>query len=221
MQTLDFEQARANMIAQQIRTWDVLDDRVLKSLERLPREAFVPKDLRHLAFVDMELPLGEGQIMLAPKVEARLLQELSLKANDEALEIGTGSGYMAGLLSLHCRTVTTVEKYSSLAAFAQNNLQLAQRTNVTVLEGNGLLEDPRWAHRQFDVIVLTGGLVEIPEFVSSLLRPQGRLVALVGVAPIMQAVLLEQTRYSSRRFSLFETLTQTLEDTPVRERFDF
>jgi protein-L-isoaspartate(D-aspartate) O-methyltransferase len=221
MQTLDFEQARANMIAQQIRTWDVLDDRVLKSLERLPREAFVPKDYRHLAFVDMELPLGEGQVMLAPKVEARLLQELSLKANDEALEIGTGSGYMAGLLSLHCRTVTTVEKYSSLAAFAQNNLQLAQRTNVTVLEGNGLLEDPRWAHRQFDVIVLTGGLVEIPEFVSSLLRPQGRLVALVGVAPIMQAVLLEQTRYSSRRFSLFETLTQTLEDTPVRERFDF
>ncbi len=221
MQTLDFEQARANMIAQQIRTWDVLDDRVLKSLERLPREEFVPHDLRHLAFVDMELPLGEGQVMLAPKVEARLLQELSLKANDEALEIGTGSGYMAGLLSLHCRTVTTVEKYSSLVALAQANLQRAQRTNVTVLEGNGLLEDPRWAHRQFDVIVLSGGLIEIPEVLSGLLRPQGRLVALVGHAPIMQAVLFEQTRYSSRRFSLFETLTQMLEDAPVRERFDF
>ena len=221
MQTLDFEQARANMIAQQIRTWDVLDDRVLKSLERLPREEFVPNDLRHLAFVDMELPLGEGQVMLAPKVEARLLQELSLKANDEALEIGTGSGYMAGLLSLHCRTVTTVEKYSSLVALAQANLQRAQRTNVTVLEGNGLLEDPRWAHRQFDVIVISGGLIKIPEILSGLLRPQGRLVALVGHAPIMQAVLFEQTRYSSRRFGLFETLTQMLEDAPVRERFDF
>ena len=221
MQTLDFEQARANMIAQQIRTWDVLDDRVLKSLERLPREAFVPKDLRHLAFVDMELPLGEGQVMLAPKVEARLLQELSLKANDEALEIGTGSGYMAGLLSLHCRTVTTVEKYSSLAAFAQANLQLAQRTNVNVLEGNGLLEDPRWAHRQFDVIVISGGLAEIPEIIPKLLRPLGRLVAMVGSAPIMQAVLIEQTRFSSRSFGLFETLTQPLEDVPLAQSFDF
>jgi protein-L-isoaspartate(D-aspartate) O-methyltransferase len=209
------------MIAQQIRTWDVLDDRVLKSLERLPREEFVPNNLRHLAFVDMELPLGEGQCMLAPKVEARLLQELSLKANDEALEIGAGSGYMAGLLSLHCRTVTTVEKYSSLVALAQANLQRAQRTNVTVLEGNGLLEDPRWAHRQFDVIVISGGLIKIPEILSGLLRPQGRLVALVGHAPIQQAILFEQTRYSSRRFGLFETLTQMLEDAPVHERFDF
>jgi len=221
MQTLDIQQARANMIAQQIRPWEVLDDRVLKSLERLPREQFVPNELQHLAFVDMELPLGHGQVMLAPKVEARILQELSLKANDEALEIGTGSGYMAGLLSLQCRTVTSVEKYSGLAAFAQNNLEAAQRQNVTVLEGNGLLEDPRWAHRQFDVIVLSGGLPEVPEAFLKLLRPNGRLIALVGKAPIMQAVLIEQTRFSSRRFGLFETLTQPLEDLPLAERFDF
>lgn len=221
MQTLDVEQARANMIAQQIRPWDVLDDRVLKCLQRLPREQFVPRDLQHLAFVDMELPIGQGQVMLAPKVEARMLQELSLKANDEALEIGTGSGYMAGLLSLQCRTVTSVEKYPTLVELAQSNLQAAQRQNVTVLEGNGLLEDPRWAHRQFDVIVVTGGLPEVPEALLKLLRPQGRLIALIGKAPIMQAVLVEQTRYSSRRFGLFETLTHALEDIPLAQSFEF
>ncbi|MGA0992750.1 MAG: protein-L-isoaspartate O-methyltransferase, partial [Burkholderiaceae bacterium] len=96
-----------------------------------------------------------------------------------------------------------------------------QRQNVTVLEGNGLLEDPRWAHRQFDVIVLSGGLPEVPEAFLKLLRPNGRLIALVGKAPIMQAVLIEQTRFSSRRFGLFETLTQPLEDLPLAERFDF
>ncbi len=221
MQTLNFEQARANMIAQQIRPWDVLDDRVLKCLERLPREQFVPDTLRHLAFVDMELPLGQDQVMLAPKVEARILQELSLKANDEALEIGAGSGYMAGLLSLLCRTVTTVELQAELALFAQDNLQAAQRSNITVLKGNGLWEDPRWAHRQFDVIVVSGGLPEVPEGLLKLLRPQGRLVAMVGHAPIMQAILIEQTRFSSRRFALFETLTRPLDAIPVTQPFDF
>lgn len=221
MQTLDVEQARANMITQQIRPWDVLDDGVLKCLQRLPREQFVPEDLQHLAFVDMELPIGEGQVMLAPKVEARMLQELSLKANDEALEIGSGSGYLAGLLSLQCRTVTSVEKYPSLVELAQSNLQAAQRQNVTVLEGNGLLEDPRWAHRQFDVIVVSGGLPEIPKVFLKLLRPRGRLIALIGKAPIMQAVLVEETRFSKRQFGLFETLTQDLEDIPLRDRFEF
>ncbi|MEK9811451.1 MAG: protein-L-isoaspartate O-methyltransferase [Bordetella sp.] len=221
MQTLDVEQARANMIVQQIRPWDVLDDGVLKCLQRLPREQFVPEYLQHLAFVDMELPIGEGQVMLAPKVEARMLQELSLKANDEALEIGSGSGYLAGLLSLQCRTVTSVEKYPSLVELAQSNLQAAQRQNVTVLEGNGLLEDPRWAHRQFDVIVVSGGLPEIPKVFLKLLRPRGRLIALIGKAPIMQAVLVEETRFSKRQFGLFETLTQDLEDIPLRDRFEF
>lgn len=221
MQTLDVEQARANMIVQQIRPWDVLDDGVLKCLQRLPREKFVPEYLQHLAFVDMELPIGEGQVMLAPKVEARMLQELSLKANDEALEIGSGSGYLAGLLSLQCRTVTSVEKYPSLVELAQSNLQAAQRQNVTVLEGNGLLEDPRWAHRQFDVIVVSGGLPEIPKVFLKLLRPRGRLIALIGKAPIMQAVLVEETRFSKRQFGLFETLTQDLEDIPLRDRFEF
>ncbi len=140
------ELARAKMIEQQIRPWNVLDPNVLDLLKSIRREAFVPRTHRHLAFVDMEVPLPEAQVMLAPKVEARLLQELNLNPTDRVLEIGTGSGFMAALLARMSAHVLSVEKYDSLMQLAQSNLSDADITNVELVLGNGLGDHPRWAH---------------------------------------------------------------------------
>ena len=132
------ENARSKMIEQQIRPWNVLDPNVLELLAEIRREDFVPKTHRHLAFVDMEVPLPEHQVMLAPKVEARLLQELNLSPDDQVLEIGTGSGFMAALLARQSGKVLTIEKYEQLAAMAQENLNQAGISNVEVVRGLGV-----------------------------------------------------------------------------------
>lgn len=222
----DLEAARRKMIEQQIRPWDVLDPMVLELLADIHREDFLPDSHRHLAFVDMEVPLPEGQVMLAPKVEARLLQELNLKRSDRILEIGTGSGFMAALLARCGAEVLSIEKYPQLKEMAEGNLQRAGLTNVTVVHGNGLEENPRWAHVNFDAIMISGAVEKIPEHLINCLNPGGRLVAIVGTAPVMQARLVERVSSLAagsnlRSTSLFETLTQPLEDAPKTSRFRF
>ena len=188
---MNIEQARFNMVEQQIRPWDVLDQQVLDLLFVVKREDFVPAAYRNLAFADMEIPIGQGQVMLAPRVEARLLQELGVKKSDRVLEIGTGSGYMAALLAARAEHVVTVELDPGLAAQARSNLERAGVTNVTVEEGNGARG---WPQRgPYDVIVLSGSVpVLAPEFLKQL-RVGGRLAAIIGDAPVMEAQLITCT----------------------------
>ena len=223
---LNIENARSKMIEQQIRPWNVLDPNVLDLLTRVQREAFIPKSHRHLAFVDMEVPLPEHQVMLAPKVEARLLQELNLTPTDKTLEIGTGSGFMAALIARLAASVLTVEKAPALAGFAQTNLNNANITNVEIVQANGLIENPRWAHVGFDAIAISGAVEKIPDHLIGLLNPGGRLVAITGQAPVMQAVLIERVgdapvNQGVRSTVLFETLTRLLDDAPKISHFKF
>lgn len=222
----DIESARFNMIEQQIRPWNVLDSNVLELLSVVRREDFVPESHRHLAFVDMEIPLPEHQVMLAPKVQARLLQELDLSPTDKVLEIGTGSGYMTALMARLAAHVLSVEKYESLTALAQSNLAHAGISNVELVTANGLAENPRWAHVGFDAIAITGAVQSVPQHLIERLNPAGRLVAIVGQPPVMQAVLIERAdaRHAGsglRSTVLFETLTQPLEDAPKVSQFQF
>ncbi len=224
-EVLDFEMARSKMIEQQIRPWNVLDPNVLEILQRVHREDFVPSQHRHLAFVDMEIPLPEGQVMLAPKIEARMLQELNLTPSDRVLEIGTGSGHMAALLAQVAANVLSVEKHSSLADMARENLTKAGISNVEIQQANGLAEGPRWAHTGFDCVVISGALQAVPEHLMQSLKSGGRLVAIIGEPPAMQAILVERAAGNIadglRTTVLFETLTKYLEDAPKKSRFRF
>jgi len=185
---MNIEQARFNMIEQQIRTWEVLDDSVLSLLSVVKRENFVPAAYRSMAFVDTEVPLAHGQSMLAPKVEARLLQELAVQRHERVLEIGAGSGYMAALLAHKAQHVTTLEIVPELARFAADNLRRAWVGNATVLEADASQAPP--VDAPFDVIVLSGSVAAVPRALLGQLKPGGRLVAIVGQLPIMRAVLM-------------------------------
>ena len=175
---MNVEQARFNMIEQQIRTWEVLDDSVLSLLSVVKREEFVPAAYRSMAFVDTEVPLPKGQSMLAPKVEARLLQELAVQRHERVLEVGSGSGYMAALLAQKAQHVTTLEIDPGLAAFASDNLKRAWVMNVTVMNADASQAPP--VDGPFDVIVLSGSVAEVPPVLLGQLKPGGRLVAIVG-----------------------------------------
>lgn len=182
------ERARANMIEQQIRTWEVLDDSVLSLLSVVKREDFLPAAYRSMAFVDTEVPLPNGQSMLAPKVEARLLQELAVQRHERVLEVGAGSGYMAALLAHKAQHVTTLEIDPELARFATENLHRAWVGNVSVLQADASQAPP--VDGPFDVIVLSGSVAELPRALLSQLKPAGRLTAIVGQLPVMRAVLV-------------------------------
>ncbi|MCE1239401.1 MAG: protein-L-isoaspartate O-methyltransferase [Azonexaceae bacterium] len=216
---MNFEQARFNMIEQQIRPWDVLDPQVLDLLFVIKREDFVPAAYRNLAFADMEIPLGSGQSMLAPRVEARLLQELNLRKSDRALEVGTGSGYMAALLAARVEHVVTLETDAELAATARDNLQRAGIANVNVEQADGL---QGWAARApYDVIVLSGAVPDVPQALLKQLRVGGRLVAVVGSAPVMEAQLITcvgEGVYNT--INLFETVVPAL-NMPAKAEFVF
>ena len=185
---MNIEQARFNMIEQQIRTWEVLDDSVLSLLAVVKREDFVPPAYRSMAFVDTEVPLPNGQAMLAPKVEARLLQELAVQRHERVLEVGAGSGYMAALLAHKAQHVTTLEIDPELARFAADNLKRAWVMNATVLNVDASKALP--VDGPFDVIVLSGSVAEVPQTLLGQLKPGGRLVAIVGQLPVMRAVLV-------------------------------
>ena len=217
---MNIEQARFNMIEQQIRPWDVLDQGVLSLLSVVKREDFVPPAYRSMAFVDTEVPLPNGQSMLAPKVEARLLQELAMQRHERVLEIGTGSGYMAALLAHKGHHVTTVEIDAELAGFAADNLKRAWVMNATVINADGSKALP--VEGPFDVIVLSGSVAEVPRSLLGQLKPGGRLSGIVGQLPSMQAVLV--TRGPESGFGtveLFDTVAPRLVGFGEPSRFTF
>jgi len=210
---MNFEQARFNMVEQQIRPAEVLDQAVLDLLFVVKREDFVPSGYRRLALADTEIPLGQGATMLAPRIEAHALQALGLKKHERILEIGAGSGYMAALLGAHADHVWTIEIDSTLAAMAQENLRRAGVTNVSVETGDGLAGLP--GHAPFDVILLSGSVTEVPKALLDQLKPGGRLFAVVGAEPVMEAILVVREGDDFRTTTLFETVVPALREAAV------
>lgn len=217
---MNVEQARFNMIEQQIRPWEVLDQGVLSLLAVVRREEFVPPAYRALAFIDTEVPLTEGQCMLAPRVEARLLQELKLARHEHVLEIGAGSGYMAALLAHQADRVTTLEIRPTLAAMARANLQRAGIGNAQVVEADGAKGHA--AQAPFDAIVLSGSVADVPAALLAQLKVGGRLVAIVGQEPVMRAVHIGRVADQQyKRVELFDTVAPRLEGFGEPTRFQF
>ena len=217
---MDVEHARFNMIEQEIRTWEVLDPAILELLSKVKREAFAPAAYRALAFVDMEIPLGHGEKMLQPKLEARMLQELMLKNTDRVLEIGTGSGYMTALLAHLAEHVYSVDINAEFTRAAGEKLLAHAIANVTLETGDAALGWP--SHGPYDAIVLTGSTPILPKSFQESLKPGGRLLAIVGEPPVMQAQLV--TRVAREAFSsvgLFETCIAPLKNAVHPERFVF
>jgi len=217
---MDIERARFNMIESQVRTWEVLDQAVLDTLAAVKREEFVPPQYRSLAFVDMDIPLGHGEAMLAPKLEARLLQELTLRRSDRVLEVGTGSGYMAALLAHLVAQVHSIELHPDLSQSASEKLARAGISNAVLRVGNGALG---WLEEgPFDAIVLTGSVPIIPAGLREQLAPGGRLLAIVGEAPAMTARLVTQVSPGVyNETGLFETCISPLREVRQPERFVF
>jgi protein-L-isoaspartate(D-aspartate) O-methyltransferase len=222
---MDMEHARYNMIEQQIRTWSVLDQDILDLLSIVHREDFVPPAYRTMAFTDMEIPLTvggrvTGETMLAPKVEARILQELAVRKHESVLEIGTGSGHMAALLAHRARHVDTLEIDPDLARFATANLARAVIGNVTVRTADG--SDAAINLPSYDVIVLSGSVSSVPDRLLAKLNAGGRLTAIVGELPVMQAQVLRRAQGTGwTTTSLFETVARPLRGFPVRSGFKF
>jgi protein-L-isoaspartate(D-aspartate) O-methyltransferase len=217
---MNTEQARFNMIEQQIRPWDVLDPGVLSLLAVVKREDFVPPAHRSMAFFDTEVPLIHGQYMLAPKLEARMLQELGVRRHERVLEIGAGSGYMAALLSHKARQVITLEIDPEIAKMAVDNLKNAAVSNVSVVEADG--SKPLPMAGPFDAILLSGSVATVPQSLLAELKVGGRLVAIVGQEPVMCAVLV--TRLGEKEFrsvNLFDTVAPRLLGFEEPSRFYF
>lgn len=212
---MNFERARSNMIEQQIRPARLVDPQVVDALYVVRREAFVPAQYLDLAFADLEIPLGHGQSMLKPSLEARVLQALGLRESDRVLEIGTGSGYSAALLAANAAQVISIERVPELALQAQKKLQEAGTSNVAVMAGEGL---NGWAENQpYDAIVLSGAVPEVPAVLLAQLRPGGRLLAFVGEATLVQArrmTCIEPGVFATE--NLFETRVPALACTNQR-----
>ena len=217
---MNIEQARFNMIEQQIRPWDVLDLNVLALLAMVRREDFVPAAYKALAFVDCEVPLGHGQVMLTPKVEARLLQEAQVQRHERVLEVGAGSGFMAALLAHRAQSVISLEKVPALAQLATANLRRAGVLNASVREMDGSRGLP--GDGPFDVIMLSGSVPEVPQVLLDQLKPGGRLLAIVGQEPVMHGVRI--TRMSATALQsqdLFDTVAPRLSGFDEPSRFSF
>jgi protein-L-isoaspartate(D-aspartate) O-methyltransferase len=217
---MNLEQARTNMVEQQIRTWEVLDQDVLDLLYLVPREDFVPEKHRALAFSEIEIPIGEGERMWQPKMEARVLQELNIRKTDRVLEVGTGSGYLTALMSHRASHVISVEIRPALAQFGRANLERHGADNVTLEIGDAARGWPR--HAPYDVIVLTGSTPLLPRAFPEALSPGGRLFAVVGEAPAMTARLVVATTPGTwRSTDLFETVIAPLVNAERPPRFKF
>ena len=224
---MNVEQARFNMIEQQIRPWDVLDAHVLELLAVVKREDFVPPAFRALAFADMQIPLSDneagiaaGQVMLEPRIEARILQDLQVAKHEKVLEIGTGSGFMAALLGHRAQRVLSLEIDNGLAAFARANLQRAGVLNVEVRVADGATADLS-ADGPFDVIALSGSVAMVPERLVQMLKPGGRLMGIVGSEPIMRATLVQQTAMGALVTQPWDEKVPRLLNFPEPSRFKF
>ena len=217
---MNFEQARLNMIEQQIRTWDVLDQKVLDLIARIHREDFIPEEYRQLALADVQLPLLHGQCTMTPKMEARLLQALDIKKSDKVLEIGTGCAYLTALLAASAVHVTSVDIYPEFTEQAAEKLSRYHLNNVTLETGDaahGWSKNSPW-----DVIVVTGSVPVLETCFQEQLSDGGRLFVIVGVFPVMEAMLI--TRIGKHEWSrevLFETDLPALISAPVPVKFKF
>jgi protein-L-isoaspartate(D-aspartate) O-methyltransferase len=219
---MSFEKARFNMIEQQVRPWNVLRADVLESLAQIPREAFTPTHLKALAFSDTEIPLPSAlACMMSPKVEARLVHDLDLTGLENVLEIGTGSGYSAALLSRHAAQVVTVEINGGLADEARQKLIEHDCDNVTVIHGDGALPATAANYGPFDAIVLSGSVGLLPEALLSLLKPEGRLLTICGNEPIMHATLVRKVGDQIRTQVLWDANAPRLQNFPELEAFVF
>lgn len=216
--SLNVEQARFNMVEQQVRPWDVLDARVLGVLSTVPRERFVPAAYRNLAFADLAVPLAHGEVMMRPVLEGRVLQALALTGTESVLEIGTGSGFLAACLGKLARDVLSVERHRDLVDAARAALREAGITNVQVEHADGLAGfDPR---REFDAVVLSGAVFRLPAHVKRWVKPGGRLFVIEGESPLQRALLL--THAGDGRFTeetLFETDLPYLANAEPPKRF--
>jgi protein-L-isoaspartate(D-aspartate) O-methyltransferase len=221
MKPFDVERARFNMVEQQIRTWEVLDPEVLELLFTVKREEFVPAAYRTLAFADLEIPLGDGQRMWTPKMEARVLQELAVKDGETVLEIGTGSGYFTALLAARGASVTSVEIDPVRASEARARLARHGFARVRVETGDGARG---WGRDAYDVVVATGSSPVLPAGLVAQVKPGGRMFAVVGEAPVMRARLLRSAGEGAGALvpvDLFETVVPPLVNAPAPERFVF
>jgi protein-L-isoaspartate(D-aspartate) O-methyltransferase len=223
---MNYEQARFNMIEQQIRPWEVLDSQVLALLAVIKREEFVPAAYKALAFADMEIPLSSklqqhpSQCMLSPKVEARILQDLALQKHEKVLEIGTGTGYMAALMGHRSQHVLTLEIDAALAQTARSNLQRAGVYNAEVRAGDGT--DPQMLKGSFDAIVLSGSVAEVPAALLEHLKVGGRLIAVVGFEPVMRATLVTRVGQAAwHTTQAWDTVAPRLLGFPEPSKFSF
>ena len=221
---MNLEKARSNMVEQQIRPWEVLDQDVLDLLYTVPREEFVPPAWRNLAFADLEIPLSEqareGERMWAPKIEARVLQALAPRRTDRVLEVGTGSGYLTALLAHRAAQLYSVEIEPALAAFGKANIARHGVDNVTLETGDGARGYGKWA--PYDIVVLTGSVPLLPRPVLDSLAPGGRVFAIVGDAPVMTAKIVSCSAPGAfRTAELFETVLAPLANCEQPSRFTF
>jgi protein-L-isoaspartate(D-aspartate) O-methyltransferase len=216
--SMNVELARDNMVENQIRTWEVLDARVLEVLGRVRREDFVPERFRNMAFVDVELPLGHGEVMMKPVIEGRVLQALAIENGQRVLEIGTGSGFLTACLAALGGEVVSVEQHEDLASSARQKLKAAGVSNARVETANALVDFEPGA--RFDVVVLTGAVFALPDRVRQWVKPGGRLFAITGESPAMQALLhtrVDESHWTTE--SLFETDLPYLTHASPPQRF--
>ena len=218
--TMDIETARFNMVEQQIRPWEVLDANVLGACAKIPRERFVPDAYRQLAFCDTAIDIGHGQTMMPPKLEARLLQALDVQRADRVLEIGTGNGYLAALLATLAAHVTSIELFEDLSARAKRNLRHAGISNVALHAGDAL---DGWSTAEpYDVIVVTGSSPQRRPLIEQQLSLSGRMFIVIGVAPVMEALLVTRLAKDSwATESLFETELAPLIGAETKPAFEF
>ena len=217
---MNFERARSNMVEQQVRTWEVLDSKVLGLMENVHREDFVPVRYRKLAFADLSVPLAMGQSMMCPRVEGRMLQSLDLQQEDSILEIGTGSGFITACLSVMARRVVSVELFEELYLEAEIRLRDKHMHNVELYVGDVMTGwQPQQGH---DVVVVTGSVPAVPESFRDWVNPGGRMFVVVGESPAMEARLLTRVGFSDwREESLFETDLPRLVNSTPPANFDF
>lgn len=215
---MNLEQARFNMVEQQIRPWDVLDPKVLDLFMAIPRHEFVSESQQALAYSDLELPIGEAQTMLPPRIEGRMLQAVDIEKDETVLEIGTGSGYMTALMASAAQSVTTVEIFPSLQATAKS--RLAHFNNIDFVIGDA---SQNWDDgKSYDVIVLTGAVAELPDAYKNKLNLGGRLVVTVGKAPNMTCQVLTRVSHTEwETETLFETVIPSLINAEAKETFSF
>lgn len=213
------EKARYNMAEQQIRPWEVSDDQVLEIMQRIPREHFVPHAYRNLAFADLRIPLGHGEVMMEPKVEARMLQALAVKPSDQILEIGTGSGFLSACLATLGNNVTSYDIHEDFVESAREKLSLQGINNVHLHVGNALAAE--LPQNGFDVIAVTGSLSQYDTLLEQYLAPGGRLFVIVGESPVMNALLVFRRGEEFMQEHLFETDLPPLKHIPKSSHFLF